>query len=227
MSWTNNQWFGTGFGPSDRPRIAAAAAALGRASAVDCSTLRASTSATSNKRSGRSYRDDASYEILQQRRESIYPSGVKKTSLLMVLVELAVLAGSVAPAPTRYPNDVGHPHTYSKPRGADTSPRGPVPLSRCAKGLPQAAHASQTPPADLESAGQATLRDAAKLWVSSTSNLYEKRRQAAAPRVVSVRAAAGGQGSSLPTTRRFRAPRGAPACRPGAELFWEPGAARR
>src|SRR5215216_152212 len=104
------------------------------------------------------------------------------------LVALLVLSAGTTPAAHDIPNDVTV-QTFLKPEGQRLRLLVRVPLGAMRDmDYPKPANTTRTDLLDLARA-DATLRDAATLWISDYLDLYENDAPLAAPQVVSVRAA--------------------------------------
>jgi hypothetical protein len=112
---------------------------------------------------------------------------LQPSALLAAFVALLVLAGSAVPAAHDIPNDVTV-HTFLKPEGQRLRLVVRVPLMAMRDmDYPKPRDTRNSDLLDLGRA-DATLRDAATLWVSDYLDLYENGDKLPAPTVVSVRA---------------------------------------
>ena len=110
------------------------------------------------------------------------------SALFAAFVALWVVLGSAVPAAHDIPNDVTI-QTFLKPEGPRLRLVVRVPLQAMRDmDYPKPRGATNTDLMDLARA-DATLRDAATLWISDYLDLYENGDRLPPPRVVSVRAA--------------------------------------
>jgi hypothetical protein len=136
-------------------------------------------------------------------------------------VALLVIAASAGPAAHDIPNDVTV-QTLLKPEGQTLRLLVRVPLGAMRDmDYPKPANTTRADLLDLAKA-DATLRDAASLWVSDYIDLYEDDRALGAPRVASVRAALQSD-KSFASYEEALAHLNGPALAPDTEFFWSQG----